>query len=186
MSSDIDLPLDFSLLSMTDLRNRPGEIFDRVANDGEAFIIEKGGKRKACLVPLSVFFPDVAPTRIAHEIEQLEKNGERSRVQITQNKELALRFDHGLRGGNSVEIEVVLPHGYPNACPRVYANPVSQDAPHRWKDGALCLYGVLSGWNPGKHSVLSTLNLARQWLQHYEVWETNGRWPKPKVVPDAG
>jgi len=191
MSSNTNPPLDFSLLSMTDLRNRPGEIFDRVANDGEAFIIEKGGKRKACLVPLSVFFPDVSPARIAYEIEQLAKNGEKSRVEITKNeitqkRELTIRSKQDLRGGHSVEVEVVLPNGYPNACPRVYAKPVRQDAPHRWKDGALCLYGVLSGWNPGQHSVLSTLKLARQWLQHYEVWEETGRWPKPQGVSDAG
>lgn len=179
------MPLDFTLLSMTELRNRPGEIFDRVANNGEAFIIEKGGRRKACLVPLSVFFPDVAPTRIAQEIEQLQKNGEKSRVEITEKKELALRFDHCLRSGSSVEIEVVLPHGYPNACPRVYASPVTDGAPHRWNDGALCLYGVLTGWNPGKHSVLSTLKLARQWLDHYGAWEQTGHWPKPKEAPDA-
>jgi ubiquitin-protein ligase len=179
------MPLDFTLLSMTELRNRPGEIFDRVANDGEAFIIEKGGQRKACLVPLSVFFPDVAPSRIAQEIEQLEKNGEQSRVEITEKKELALRFDHSLRSGTSVEVEVVLPHRYPNACPRVYANPITSGAPHRWNDGALCIYGVMSGWNPGKHTVLSTLKLARQWLQHYEVWQETGQWPKLKEAPDA-
>ena len=46
------MPLDFSLLSMTELRNRPGEILDRVADKGEAFIIERSGQRKACLVPL--------------------------------------------------------------------------------------------------------------------------------------
>ena len=44
--------LDFGLLSMTELRNRPGEILDRVVDSGEAFIIERNGSRKACLVPL--------------------------------------------------------------------------------------------------------------------------------------
>ena len=58
------MPQDFELLSMTELRNRPGEILDRVADGGEAFIIERNGSRKACLVPLSVFFPDVPPARI--------------------------------------------------------------------------------------------------------------------------
>ena len=63
--------VDFGLLSMTELRTRPGEILDRVADGGEAFIIERGGRRKACLVPLSVFVPDISPARIADEIAEL-------------------------------------------------------------------------------------------------------------------
>ena len=65
------MPLDFGLLSMTELRTRPGEILDRVADGGEAFIIERSGQRKACLVPLSVFLPDISPARIAAEIQEL-------------------------------------------------------------------------------------------------------------------
>ena len=65
------MPLDFSLLSMTELRTRPGEILDRVADEGEAFIIERSGQRKACLVPLSVLLPDIPPARIADEIQLL-------------------------------------------------------------------------------------------------------------------
>src|ERR1043165_4122102 len=158
------MPLDFKLLSMTELRTNPGKIFDRVADDGEAFIVEKGGRRKACLVPLSFFFPDVAPSRIADEIEELEKHGEKTRLEITQEKELALRFFHPVAGGNLIDVKIILPHGYPNTCPRVYADPLSDSAPHRWSDGALCLYGVLTGWNPGRHTSVSTLQLARQWL----------------------
>src|SRR6266852_3593502 len=37
--------LDFALLSMTELRTRPGEILDRVADGGEMFLIERGGRR---------------------------------------------------------------------------------------------------------------------------------------------
>jgi hypothetical protein len=174
------MPLDFTLLSMTELRTRPGEIFDRVADDGEAFIIEKGGKRKACLVPMSVFFPDVAPSRIAEEIEELDKHGEKTRMKITEKKELALHFDYELADRTKVEVTIVLPHGYPSACPRVYADPVSDVAPHRWNDGALCLYGVVSGWNPGRHTTFSTLKLAHQWLDRYDVWRAKGIWPKPE------
>ncbi len=54
---------EFQLLSMTELRNGPGDILDRVAEKGEAFIIERGGHRKACLVPLSLFFPDISTIR---------------------------------------------------------------------------------------------------------------------------
>ena len=163
---------------MTELRNRPGEILDRVAEGGEAFVIESNGRRKACLVPLSVFFPDVPPARVAAEFKELEDRNEEPRTAITQTRELVFRFSHKLEDETPIELTIVLPHGYPHKCPRVYADPVSESAPHRWKDGALCLYGVMSGWNPGKHTVYSTLKLARQWLQHYDAWRKNSRWPK--------
>lgn len=170
------MPIDFCLLSMTELRTRPGEILDRVA-DGEAFIIERSGQRKACLVPLSVFLPDISPTRIAEEIQQLVGEGEESSTTFTNDRELAFRFPYKLADGKSVEVAIVLPHGYPHNCPRVYANAIAEDAPHRWADGALCLYGVMSGWNPGKHTVCSTLKLARRWLHKYDTWRSVGKWP---------
>lgn len=171
------MPLDFSLLSMTELRNRPGEILDRVADNGEAFIIERSGQRKACLVPLSVLLPDISPARIADEIEQLVQQGEQPSTSFTDDKELAFRFPEKLDDEVSADLSIVLPHGYPNNCPRVYAGAVGEGVPHRWADGALCVYGVMTGWNPGKHTVLSTLKLARQWLRNYEGWRKSGQWP---------
>jgi prevent-host-death family protein len=178
------MPLDFSLLSMTELRNRPGEILDRVADGGEMFLIERSGQRRACLVPLSFFFPDVAPSRIADEMNQLIEHGEKPRTSINDSRELVFRFPHKLAENSLLEIEIVLPHGYPNTCPRVYASPIAGAPPHRWNDGALCLYGVLSGWNPGKHTAFSTLALARQWLRHYDTWRQSGQWPKPEGTSD--
>ena len=176
------MPLDFSLLSMTELRNRPGEILDRVADKGEAFIIERSGQRKACLVPLSVLLPDIPPARIADELELLVKQGEQPSTSFTDGKELALKFPEKLDDGTSADLSIVLPHGYPNNCPRVYAAAVREDAPHRWADGALCLYGVMSGWNPGKHTVFSTLKLARRWLRNYETWRKSGQWPQQEEL----
>jgi antitoxin (DNA-binding transcriptional repressor) of toxin-antitoxin stability system len=178
------MPLDFGLLSMTELRTRPGEILDRVANGGEAFIIERSGQRKACLVPLSVLLPDISPIRIADEIEQLDERGEKPSTSFTDSKELAFRFPDKLVDGTSAELSIVLPHGYPNNCPRVYSNAVTEGAPHRWADGALCLYGVMTGWNPGKHTVFSTLTLARQWLHSYETWRNSGQWPQQEELPN--
>lgn len=172
------MPLDFGLLSMTELRNRPGEILDRVAESGESFIIERNGSRKACLVPLSVFFPDVSPARIGEELQELEKHDEKPRATITEKRELAFRFPVKLGDETTIELSIVLPHGYPHSCPRVYANSISGKVPHRWRDGALCLYGVMSGWNPGKHTVYSTLTLAKRWLQHFDAWRQTGQWPK--------
>lgn len=169
---------------MTELRNRPGEILDRVAEAGEAFIIERNGSRKACLVPLSVFSPDVSPTRIGDELDELEEHGEKPRTTITEKRELAFRFPLKLADETPIELTIVLPHGYPHSCPRVYAQSIGENAPHRWRDGALCLYGVMSGWNPGKHTVFSTLTLARQWLRHYDAWHQTGQWPKDEGAAD--
>ena len=69
--------VEFQLLTMTELRTRPGEILDRVADDGAAFILERSGHRKACLVPVSLFLPDVSPERIAAELEDLEQGNEK-------------------------------------------------------------------------------------------------------------
>jgi len=171
---------DFSLLSMTELRTRPGEILDRVAEGGEAFIIERNGQRSACLVPLSVFFPDIPPARIAFELKELEDHGEEPRPTITEERELVFRFNEAIGTDTAVKLSIILPHGYPNKCPRVYADPVSEKAPHRWADGALCIYGVMMGWNPGKSTVFSTLGAARQWLRNYNGWLTLGEWPKTK------
>src|SRR5262249_27789345 len=141
-------------------------------------IIERSGRQKACLVPLSVFLPDVSPTRIADEIQELVANGEEPRTTFTEGRELAFRFYSALADDSRIETTILLPHGYPSSCPRVYADPITENAPHRWADGALCLYGVMEGWNPGKHTVLSTLKLARRWLEHFDTWRKVGQWPR--------
>ncbi len=169
---------EFKLLSMTELRSSPGEILDRVANGDEAFIIERNGQRKACLVPLSVFFPDISPARIAEEFDVLERHGEVARTSISGNRELVFSFRQEIAGHDALELTIVLPHGYPSRCPRVFVTPLEAGVPHRWADGALCLFGVMSLWNPGKHTVHSTLSLARRWLERYAVWLKTGQWPK--------
>jgi prevent-host-death family protein len=176
------MPLDFQLISMTDLRSRPGEVLDRVADNGEGFIIERNGRRSACLVPLSLFFPDISPERIANEIAELSTHDEKARMTITKDRELEFRFPHKLADG-TLELNIILPHGYPNNCPRVYVSSLKTKTPHRWSDGSLCLFGVMSAWNPGKHTVFSTLTLARSWLSHYDTWRNTGSWPKPEVAP---
>ncbi len=171
------MTIDFTVLPMTELRNTPGEILDRVADAGEAFVIERNGKQKACLVPLSIFFPDIPPARMAREMDELAAQGEAPRTSFSQDREISLSFPVNNNDAGDARITVLLPHGYPNSCPKVYANPVADNAPHRWNDGALCLYGVMTGWNPGKHTVFSTLQLARQWFANYSAWQNSGQWP---------
>ncbi|HVY31034.1 MAG TPA: type II toxin-antitoxin system Phd/YefM family antitoxin [Polyangiaceae bacterium] len=177
-SSTSAVHLDFELLSMTELRSRPGDVLDRVANQGSAFIIERNGERKACLVPLAALLPDIAPDRIARELKDLEGRGEEPHTTINDARELVFHFPNGNAREDGVGLTIVLPHGYPNRCPRVYVDRVDGTVPHRWADGALCLFGVMSAWNPGKHTVWSTLFLARRWLDNYDAWKKNGIWPK--------
>ena len=177
MTAAPETPQNFGLLSMTELREKPGEVLDRVADDGCAFIIERNGKRKACLVPISVFFPDIPPSRIGDEITELTQADESPRTSISKDRELVFRFSHTLSDGSVIDIEIVLPHGYPSICPRTYAK-IEGDAPHRWSDGALCLYGVSKAWNPGRDTILSTLKLGRRWLEHFDFWRKSGSWPK--------
>ena len=169
--------LNFTPLSMTELRTRPGEILDRVAEDGESFVIERNSRQHACLVPISVFLPDISPARIARELDELKKAGEVTYTTITGEKEVAIRVRHS-HGDTDHSVIITLPHNYPNACPRVYVDDVDQNAPHRFPDGALCIFGVMSSWNPGKHTARDALDNAHQWLSQYESWRRTGFWPQ--------
>ena len=163
------MPLDFQSLSMMELRGAPGEVLDRVAQNHEAFIIERSGQQMACLVPLSVFLPDIQSARLAQEFEALDVESESRKVSITRDNELDLHFRReGAK--NDVTITVRLPHGYPSASPKIFADPVVEGYPHRWQDGSLCIFGAMDIWNPGKHDAAHALRLARQWLSHYEEW----------------
>ena len=51
------MKVDFKALKMMELRSSPGEVLDRVARDGEVFIVERNGQPKACLVPVSFLLP---------------------------------------------------------------------------------------------------------------------------------
>lgn len=173
--------IDFRILPMSELRMRPGEILDRVADHSESFLIERNGQRKACLVPLTVFLPDVPPTRLADEFEELEKLGYQFKTTLTDDREVAISASVTVNQ-EKVEITVVLPNGYPHACPRVYVPSINDEkVPHRWGDGTLCLFGVMSSWNPGKHGVATALNLSRRWFENYSVWRSSGNWPPMEI-----
>jgi len=180
----LTMAIDFTPLPMTELRNRPGEILDRVAHGGESFVIERNGHQKACLVPLSVFLPDISSARIAREIEELEQAGESSRTTVTPEREIAFIFRRH-NEGDPYDITIVLPHRYPNVCPRVYVDPIDSAAPHRFADGALCIFGVMSSWNPGKHNARVALESARKWLRLYETWRMSGRWSQQPEANDV-
>jgi hypothetical protein len=169
------MPLDFKPLSMMQLRSAPGEVLDRVAQHGEAFVVERNGEQMACLVPLSVFMPDIQPKRLAREFEQLQAHDETHATSISDERELQLHF-RKQGADENVTVTISLPHGYPNACPKVYARPIPNGCPHRWQDGSLCIFGAMDVWNPGKHDVLYVLRLARRWLANFSTWKQTGVW----------
>jgi len=173
------LKIDFKTLGMMQLRNSPGEILDRVARDGEVFVVERNGQPKACLVPVSFLLPDVPPDRIAQELDKLSEKNENHKLTITENKELEISF-HETAAGENIVVGIVLPHGYPQAAPRVHAAPLHPDTPTRWPDGSLPIFGATTLWNGRGHDVVHALNLARRWLRNYATWRRTGEWPKNK------
>lgn len=170
------MTLKFEPLSMMDLRSRPGEVLDEVAEGSRAFVIERNGQQKACLVPISHFLPDIPTDRIGEELEKLGNNNEMYRVVFSENKEIQLVFPNEL-AEKTIELTVTLPHGYPVKSPLVTAAPLDEGCPHRWHDGSLAIFGVMESWRPSKHDVVHALTLARQWLAHYTQWQGSGDWP---------
>jgi prevent-host-death family protein len=169
--------IDFKTLTMMDLRSSPGEVLDRVARDGDVFIVERNGQPKACLVPVSFLLPDVTPERISQELARLNDTKETYKLTINGDKELEISCAEKVAGDN-VLLRIVLPHGYPAAAPRLYADQIQSDTPGRWPDGSLAIFGALSSWNAKAHDVIHALKFGRSWLRLYAKWKTSGKWPE--------
>lgn len=176
------MAIEFKPLPMMALRSRPGEVLDEVSRDGAAFLIERNGQQKACLVPISYFLPDIQTSRVAEELDKIIDSNEHYRITISGQREIQLIFRE-YSGATQVDVTVTLPHGYPNKAPVVYAEPIDEGCPHRWPDGTLCIYGAVAVWNPGKHDVMHAVALFRRWIQHYSVWRRAGEWPREGTEP---
>ena len=72
--------IEFKPLPMMALRSSPGEVLDEVSREGAAFLIERNGQQKACLVPISSFLPDIQRSRVTAELDRLEESNEHYRV----------------------------------------------------------------------------------------------------------
>lgn len=160
-----------------ELRSSPGEVLDRVARDGDVFVIERNGEPKACLVPVSFLLPDVSTERITQELNKLSERNENYKPTINENKELVIDCLE-TAAGESLIISIVLPHGYPNSAPRIYAQSLPANTPKRWQDGSLSIFGATATWNAKSHDVLHALTLARKWLRSYARWRKTGEWAK--------
>ena len=166
-----DRPTEFKPLSMMKLRSSPGEIINRVAQEGETFVIERNGQPLACLLPVSAFLPDVDQKRLEKDREELGEVYENYINGVTPHREIYFKVKH-----EKFSIKIVIPDGYPSNCPRVYVDEVEEKAPHRWKDGSLCIFGAMDSWNPGTKSLLDVLELSRKWLDGYKRWQVSGEW----------
>lgn len=171
------MKIDFKTLTMMELRSSPGEVLDRVARDGEVFVVERNGQPKACLVPVSFLLPDVSPARITQELNKLDERKENYKLTITESKELEINC-HETAAGENMILSILLPHGYPDSAPRINAQPVPQNTPMRWQDGSLSIFGSTTAWNAKKHDVTHALKLARIWLKQYAKWRKTGEWPE--------
>lgn len=151
---------------------------DRVARDGEVFVIERNGEPKACLVPVYFLLPEIPPERIAREIERLDEKNDKYTLTISDKNELRISFLETAAGENII-LTIVLPHGYPQAAPRVHADHLPPDTPNLWPDGSLSLF-ELTLWNGKGQDVVHALGWARRWLRHYASWRLTGQWPEDK------
>lgn len=176
------MKVDFKTLKMMELRSSPGEVLDRVARDGEVFIVERNGQPKACLVPVSFLLPDISPDRIVKELNKLDAKGENYKLTINDQKEVEISC-HETTAGENVLVSIVSPHGYPNTAPRIYTAQVAPDAPQRWPDGSLSIFGSTAAWNVKTHDAVHALSHARVWLKNYAKWRKTGAWPGRTDAP---
>ena len=111
------MQIEFKSLSMMALRRKPGEVLDEVSQEGAAFLIERNGQQKACLVPISYFLPDIQPSRVTAELDKMVDSNEHYHVAISDEREIQLTFKE-FSGETVVNVTVTLPHGYPEQSTR--------------------------------------------------------------------
>lgn len=169
---------EFETLPMMALRSSPGEILDNVSKNKKSYLIERNGQPKACLVPVSVFLPDIPQDRIIKEINDLSELGLKPwQISISNTNEMVFKFKEVV---DQIEYTIIitLPHKYPNTAPTVIIPQIKDKPPHLWTDNSLCIYGAMTTWNPGKHSLMSTLELSKKWLDKYTSWKNSRAWPE--------
>lgn len=92
------------------------------------------------------------------------------------------RLRVNIEGIGIVKITVCLPWRYPRS-PRIYVEGprgCSMDSPHRYADGALCMWfprdGASRTWQPDKGPVVLVGHIIRHLAQE-EWWRRTGDWP---------
>jgi hypothetical protein len=132
-------------------------------------------------MPVRHFMPDIPEDRLAEDLADLHEAEDADfSIALTPQREIMIRVP-GLSQADPTQIEVILPHGYPSVAPIVRAVPVDESAPHRWPNGSLCVFGMTTQWNPGRHGLMSTIQLGRSWLSAYQHWKRSGEWPREQL-----
>ena len=73
--------------------------------------------------------------------------------------------------------------GYPTV--RVLNPSLHPRAPHRYRDGTLCLYWPREWrWTDEESLALTIVAWAALWLQYYEIWQLVGKWMGPSSHGD--
>jgi len=100
-------PLEFTSLPMMKLRSSAGEVLDRVSRDGESFVIHRSGQQLACLVPVSMFLPDVDNKRLRKDLKNFKSLEIDYSMTITPDKEICFKLTQ-----DDFLVSILMPHGY--------------------------------------------------------------------------
>jgi len=81
-------------------------------------------------------------------------------------------------GSTYYVVSIRFPNTYPNEMPKVYIDKptIRSEAPHQYREGHIC-YLLPSVWNPGRHHLEFVIGRTAKWLNKYQVWLKNMRWP---------
>ncbi len=72
-------------------------------------------------------------------------------------------------------------HGTGRPVVHVLEPKISDDAPHTYPDGSLCLYYKDGTWTQAKMLAETILPWTAEWLFFYEYWLSTGKWLGPEA-----
>jgi ubiquitin-protein ligase len=119
-------------------------------------------------------------TRIRFEFSEAQRTF--AYVELHPTSDGKVYAKTALQTGNQMYVlSIKFPDSYPNEMPRVYVDAPSLTAsPHRYQTGNIC-YLHPSMWNPGIHNLSFVIARSAKWLNKYEVWRRNGKWPGAEI-----
>ena len=85
--------------------------------------------------------------------------------------------------GNVYTLAIAFPEAYPNTMPTVHVRrpALRSNSPHRYNSGNIC-YLHPTMWNPGLHNLTFVIARTAKWLNKYDLWVRNGRWPGAEIL----
>ncbi len=117
------------------------------------------------------------PDRMHAEIA-LMREFTRATLTVTADGELAwIEELRSTASGRQFRLVVTYPASFPYVAPKVFIpSPDTVGAPHRFLDGALCLFGDHVRGSGQRTTALSCRNRGIAWFLVFEVWERTGEW----------